>query len=273
MNFKEKHHKEAAGFLLGALLPVVVAGFLLSVQGQDIRFLLDGVAARLESFPKYESWKFRSASTRLEMDKNWKPKKTTVIEKLVNIAGRETNEEYIKVTETKDGKTKDITHEYARKAREEREKARKEREERARKKGAKDQDGSDNRRNLSLALSDLFPFKEGKRDGFDFILHEDADHGGRPVFVLNSKAKVKADGVMEGKYYIAKEDFTVLKAELKPAKFPKMVKEFGLEMTFEVLPGGHFVAKKMMMRVNGGIFIKSVRIEVEEEYSGYEILN
>jgi len=56
---------------------------------------------------------------------------------------------------------------------------------------------------------------------------------------------------------------------LKPSKNPKYVKEFEIEMSFEVLPQGYFVLRKSKARINGGIFIKRIRMTSEEEYSDY----
>jgi len=90
---------------------------------------------------------------------------------------------------------------------------------------------------------------------------------------LKSKAKTKDEKLWEGKYYIDQESFDVLKLEIKPSKNPKHVKELEFEMKFQVLPGGYFVVKKVRARINGGIFIKRIRMISEDEYSDYEIIS
>lgn len=43
-------------------------------------------------------------------------------------------------------------------------------------------------------------------------------------------------------------------------------------MTFQVIPSGHLVLKSSRMRIDGGIFIKHIRMVVEEVYSDFEAL-
>jgi len=222
--------------------------------------LIDSISKKMDSYPKYKSFKHHLISTVREMDRNWKPKKITVIEKNVLVTETEYIEEIHKAVETKDGRNKDVTEEYRKKA------------------GKKKQDQTQKKQNeeierrLSFRLDDLFPFEEGRREKFNFRFLDDSLIEDRAVCVLEVKPKVKEKSLLEGKYYIDRESLTVLKTELRPSKRQKYVKEFGMEISFEVLPEGYYVAKKTKMRVSGGIFIKHIRMEVEDEYSDYEIL-
>ncbi len=116
-------------------------------------------------------------------------------------------------------------------------------------------------------------FSEEKRINYNFIKLEDSYIDGKPVYVIESKAKIRNAKLWEGKYYIDKDSFDVLKVNIKPSKNPKFVKELEMEMSFQVLSQGYFVLKKSRMKINGGIFIKHIRMTVEEEYSNYEIIS
>jgi hypothetical protein len=65
----------------------------------------------------------------------------------------------------------------------------------------------------------------------------------------------------------------LIQVEVKPAANPKMVKEFEMKMTFEVIDGRYLALKSSRVKINGGIFLKHIRQVIEEEYSGFEILD
>ena len=96
---------------------------------------------------------------------------------------------------------------------------------------------------------------------------------GIPVFVLETKAKMRTDEYYDGKYYIDKMDYTILKVELKPAKNPSVLKLFEMEAYFKVIPGGYFVLEKTKIRIHVGLVIKNIRMDAEEVYSDYKILS
>ncbi|MFQ6084037.1 MAG: hypothetical protein ACE5WD_11880 [Candidatus Aminicenantia bacterium] len=251
--------------MLGA---VVTLHFPAFAQETELMLLLDRVSEQLDSYPEYDSWKASVVSTTTKMDKNWQPKKVTIVKKILEIANNEETEEVLQALETEKGKTKDVTEKYIKEAKKQREKAKKKERERKLKRKKEN-----NERKVELAWDDIFPFSEEKRINYNFIKLEDSYIDDLPVYVLESRAKIKNEKLWEGKYYIDKDSFNVLKVDLKPSKNPKFVKELEMEMSFQVIPQGYFVLKKSRMRINGGIFIKRIRITVEEEYSDYEIIN
>jgi len=232
--------------------------------------LVEELARRLEAYPKYENWTFRSVSINREMTKNWTPKKTTVLEKSIRVSGGAITEEILRATEEENGRTKDITQDRIKKAEERKRKAEKERAGRERRGIRRGERGGSI---YSIGLEEVFPFKEEKRNLYNFSLLEGSEIGGRPVLALKSSAKSKDEDLLEGVYYIDKESLIILKASLRPSKIPKIIKDFAFELSFDVLPSGHFVLRNIRMKVNGGIFIKHIRMEVEETYKDYEILN
>jgi hypothetical protein len=78
---------------------------------------------------------------------------------------------------------------------------------------------------------------------------------------------------MEGLYYIDRRTFDVLQVEVHFSKNPKMVKRFEMEARFTVLPEGHLVLERSLVRLHVGLVVKSIRMEIQEEYRDYKILN
>jgi len=231
-------------------------------QDTDLTPLLNKISRRQDSYPKYDSWKVSVMDTTTKMNKNWQPKEVKVIKKLVTVINQEQTEEVLEVLVTKKGVTKDITKKYIQEANKQKEKERK-------RKGKKEDNGG----TFTLSDEEIFPFRQEKRESYNYLKLEDSYLEDRPVYVLKSKAKTEDEKLWEGKYYIDQESFDVLKLKIKPSKNPKHVKELEFEMSFQVLPGGYFVVKKVRARINGGIFIKRIRMITEEEYSDYEIIS
>lgn len=248
--------------VLGA---VAVFNFFGLVQEAELMLLVDRVSIQLETHPKYDSWRVSVISTTTKMDKNWQPQKVVTVKKIVKVFNKDRTEEILQALETEKGRTKDITEKYIKGAKKQREKKEQERK----LKGEKEK----NRKSLELTWEEIFPFNEEKRINYDFLKLEDSYIDERPVYVLESRAKIKDEKLYEGKYYICKDSYDVLKVNLKPSKDPKFVKEFEIEMSFTVLPQGYFVLKKSKVQINGGILIKRIRMTIEEEYSDYEIMN
>ncbi len=260
----------SAGLILLAAALGIFGGKSFPAQDLDAERLADEVVRKLDAYPKYEEWTFHSISVSRRMKKNWTPKKTIVVEKRVRINGRTITEEILRATEEVAGRIKDITQERVKRAAEERQRADKVRtvEER---KGIPQEQRTEGV--YSLGMEEVFPFRGAKRSLYDFFLLEETEVRGKPALVLKSVAKSKDEDRMEGVYYIDKRTFDIFKADLRPSKMPRLVKEFSGEIDFDLLPSGHFVLKVIRIRINGGIFIKRVRAEIEESYKDYEILN
>jgi hypothetical protein len=253
-----------AMLILAGVLVVLFPG-IGRVQQDDPESFLNKVAERLDSYPDLNDWKASVLSTVTRVDKNWRPKKTTSVRKVIEIHGEESSEEILEVLEEEKGQTKDITTKYKQEDKERRDKAEQKRREREEK--GEEEEGS-----FILSEEDFFPFSEERRKSFDFMLLEESLAEDRPVYVLESRAKVKSDKLWEGRYYIDKDTFDVLKMEIMPSKNPKHVKELEMEVLFQILPGGFLILRKTKTRINAGIFIKRIRMIIEEEFSDYEVL-
>jgi len=233
----------------------------------DLIPLLDGIAVRAASYVPLESWRASVRTIRTKVDKNWKPEKVTTISRVVTIRKDDYDEKILKAEETEKGRSKDITADYAEDSRERVEKQRRRQAERRAK--GEDEDESGRR---EMTLKDFLPFDGARRGDFEFIRRPDAAVDGAAAIVIEVKARVKDEKNWEGTYFVAPGSLDILKVVLRPSKNPKFVKELEMEMALMVLPGNHLVLRSSRARINGGIFIKHVRMISEDAYSDYEIL-
>lgn len=248
----------AAG-LPGASAPSVSAG-----RG-DLTALLDGVEARLKAGFTYRAWSADSVTTRTDLDKDGRSEKVTRISKIVRSADGVRTERILSATETKDGRETDVTAGYAEEQREREEKERRRREEEARQ-GA----SGGRRRSGSFDLDEILPFAADKRSAFDFRLRP-AGASSSPV-VLEARAKDPSGKAWDGVYTIDPVRFDILRAEVRPAKNPRFVKELWAEADIERLPDGRLFIRRTRLKVDGGFLIKHVRMIVEDVYTNPRIL-
>lgn len=238
-----------------------------SYQGQDndnVDEIVEEVASRLANYPQLKNWQVSVLSTAVRMDKDWKPQKETIVRKTVTVRDKDRTEDIISAMEIEKDKTKDVTEKFRKDALKEKRK----REER-RAEGKPEDEGG--RRELSM--EDMFPFGVTERKNYIFTRREDSELDGIPVFILETMAKMRTNKYYDGKYYIDKEDYKILKVELKPAKNPSVLKLFEMEAYFQVIPGGYFVLEKTKVRIHVGLVIKNIRMDAEEVYSDYKILS
>jgi len=244
---------------------------LLSRQApqQDMESLLDKISQKIKASLDYKSWRASIVSTITKTDKNWTPEEVTVVTKSVGSSAEgEPREEIQKALQTKKGKTTDITQKYAEERRKEREKAGKRRAEEETAESADDKhDGG------AMSLDEFLPFSEKKRKDFEFRLRERPISEGLTVSVLEARAKVKSLRNWEGTFSFNPETYDLISLDLRPSQIPKMVKELAMQIDFEVLDNRCLVLKRMQFKVNGGIFIKHVRMIIEDVYANFEVLD
>jgi hypothetical protein len=229
----------------------------------DVTAFLDRLAVRISSYAPMDRWSATVRSRVERMDKNWRPKKTTLITKTVYVDGTERREEILEASEVKKGETKDVTAEYIEETRKEAEKARKRRE--------KGEDGG-GRGRRELTRSQLFPFDEEERADFVFSVKEDTDGEGQPVYILESRSRIKSEDIYTGTYTIARDSLDMLRAQLEPTKKPAVLKTIVLAFEFQVLPGDHLALRRTWFKMHLNILIKVVRLEAEEEYIDIKVI-
>jgi hypothetical protein len=244
----------AGMFYIAGLIPV-------SAQEEDLGPLLGKISKRMNSYPENDNWKARIVTKNAEMDEEWQPKKTIITTVIIKSVDNMLSSEVLEAMETEDGAINDITEKIAKQTEEQIERTNKQTSEQMEQKGTEN------------SPDPRIPFDEGKRPKYTYHRLDDAVINERPVFLIEAVAKEKDQGLFEGKYYIDQETYDVLKAQVKPSKNPKFVKELDMDIDFEVLPEGNYIEKKSKTRVNGGPFFKRVRMIFEVEYFDIEILD
>jgi hypothetical protein len=267
------HPPASASFLrLAAVLLVLGAAGLPgatvpsgSAVGADLKSLLDGVEARLKAGFTYRAWTADSLTIRTDLDKDGRPEKVTRISKIVRSQDGVRAERILTATETENGREADVTAKHAEEQREREEKERRRREEEARKGTA-----GGRRRSGSFDLDEILPFAADKRSAYDFRLRP-AGPSSAPL-VLEARAKDPSDKAWNGVYTIDPDRFDILRAEVRPAKNPRFVKELWAEADIERLPDGLLFIRRTKLKVDGGFLIKHIRMIVEDVYTNPRIL-
>jgi len=259
----------------GGLLLLAALAALPARPAVDIPTLLDRVAARLDSFNPKANYTATIISTQVENDRKWQPVKTVVQTKALTVTEGHRDQTVVKVLETIDGKTTDVTARYlaeqqARRERARAEQARKPDPQPARKPGSR---GSSRRGMRMDDLGEILPFASDRRNDYSFTVREASDPSGRKLYLLDVKATVKDVLNWEGTYTIDAATYTPLHGRLTPSDLPTFVKELEVEADFEVIEDVYFVPKRTWIKVNGGfLFIKRVRLVSEETYQDLKIV-
>ena len=254
---------------------ILIAGLIFTTilnikasTSNDVQEVLEKTVQRVQSYPELINWKASVLATMYEMDKKWKSKKKTVVEKIVMMKGKRRNESIKSAVEFKKGKSKDVTQKYVNEAYKAREKAAKENK----KEQNKDATGDDTGKRMDLSIEEMLPFSEKNRAKYEFTLLDETDLDGVAAYVVEARAMERSKDLLEGKFYINQDTWDILRAELQLAKNPSAVKLMEMAMDFLVLPEGHLVVKKMFFRIHVGVVVKNFRREATEEYSDYQIL-
>jgi hypothetical protein len=236
---------------------------------QDMESLLDKLSQKIKASSDYKSWRASVLSTITKTDKNGTPEDVTVVTKSIGSSPEgEPQEEIVKALQTKKGKTTDITEKYAEERRKERAKMRQ------RRAGEPSDESADKPAGGgAMSLDEFLPFSEKRRQDFEFRLQERRLSEGLPDSVLEARAKVKDPKNWEGTFSFNPETYDLISFDLRPSQNPKMVKELNMRLEFKVLDDRYLVLKRLQFKVNGGIFIKHVRMIVEDVYADFEVLD
>jgi hypothetical protein len=232
-----------------------------SVQAEDLTPLLNKISKRMNAYPENNNIQYKIVKKYTEMDKKWRPKKTTATKTIRKVIDGISSSEVLEAVITEEGETKDIKQGTIERI--------KKQDERKNKKRAEQKDQN----KIENPFDEFFPFHKSKRTSYEFKRHNDDIYHGRPVFIIEAVSKEKDENLNEGKYYIDQKTYDVLKARVKPSKKPKIVKEADMEIDFQVLPEGNFMIKRMKARVDAGLLFMRMRAIQEEEYFDVKILD
>ena len=243
-----------------AVLLALSAVPLFSQTPADLNLFLVNVEARLEAGFDYKNWTASSMSTNTEFDRHGAVDKVTVVTKFVRVTNGDRDEDILKALETVDGKTTDVTRETAEKTRQQ---WAKEREKRV----------AGSRRSGIIDLDEVLPFAAKQRPLFNFKLRMIEGEGGRKLAVLEAAAKEKDSKLWNGTYTIDPATYDIIRAEVRPSENPTFVRELWAEADMTLLGGKNLFIVRTKMKVDGGfLFIKNVRMLVEDTYTDVKIL-
>ena len=232
-----------------------------SAQAEDLALLLNKISKRINSYPENNNLQYKIVKKSTEMDKQWRPKKTTVTKIFEKVVDGMLSSEVLETVEIEDGIAKNIKEEAIKQNRIRMGRKNKRSTEQ------KDQKSTENE------FEGFIPFNEKRRAKFEFKrLNDDTINEG-PVFIIETVAKEKDEDLFEGKYYIDQKTYDVLKARLKASKKPKFVKEADMDIDFQVLPEGNFMIRRFKARLDVGLLFIRIRAIIEEEYFDVKILD
>jgi len=228
--------------------------------------LVEKVHEKIQSTPELDNWQASVLVTLFDMDKNWEPKKKTIIEKLAVVKNKIRTEKILSATEYDEKKTKDMTAKYQAEAEKFNERNESSKGKKGKRKGGR-------HRGMDLSQDDIFPFGENRRNDYEFEFREGSLSDKLRVYVLDTRSKLKSSDNYEGKYYIHPETFDILRAEIQPAKNPGPLKLLEMTIDFGRIPEGNLVIRVAKVRIHVGLIIKNIRMESEEIYSDYKVFN
>jgi hypothetical protein len=261
-------------------------------QVEDQAAFLAKVAERVASYPDYKSWQAAVVTRQTEMDKTWRPQTVTVVTKRVRSADGVYEEEISQALETRKGKTKDVTAAVREEARKEAERERRRHADATRPRGG-------GRRTLSFTLKELLPFSAAQRDRYDFTFLAEGAPGRPGAVAIEARLKdafrskdtdAPPGGAganagsgreagrrrlfnWEGTFVFDAATHDLLGLVARPAGKVRFVKRMELSADFVLLEGGQLVPLRVKTSVDAGFFLKHVRMEIEEEYADYKILD
>ena len=243
-----------------AALLVWAAAPLFSQTVPDLNVVLVNVDARLTAGFGYKNWTASSTSSQTEFDRHGAVEKVTVVSKIVRVVNGDRDEDILKALETADGKTTDVTRDRAEKARQQ---WAKEKEKRA----------SGGRRSGMVDLDEVLPFAAKQRPLYNFKLRPAGGGEGRKLIVLEAAAKEKDSKLWDGAYTIDPATYDIIRAEVHPSDNPTFVRELWAEADIALLEGKYLFIVHTKMKVDAGfLFVKNVRMLVEDSYTDVKIL-
>ena len=99
---------------------------------------------------------------------------------------------------------------------------------------------------------------------------------GMDVWVVGFAPKKRKKEYIEGKGYISKDSFNIVRVEFAPAKLSRVIENMQMSLTYSEVEGYWFPVKfDLKMTISVGLLVEFFRIdvEVEDTYSNYKFNN
>jgi hypothetical protein len=245
--------------LFAAAIFVLAAVPLFPQTIPDLNGLLVNVEARLSAGFAYKNWTAASTMTRTEYDRKGAVEKVTFARKNVRVVNGNREEDILLATETADGKTRDVTAAFAKES--------KKNWDRERERKAKGEKGR------SMDLDEIMPFAAKRRALYDFNLQPAEGEGGRKLVALTVKAKEKDSKNWDGTYWIDPVTSDIVKADVRPSDNPTFVRELWAKADLSLVDGKYLFIARTIFKIDAGfLFVKNVRMLVEDSYTDVKII-
>jgi len=119
----------------------------------------------------------------------------------------------------------------------------------------------------------LTPEGEG---AYEYYLIGDGVWKGMDVWIVGFNAKQKKDGYINGKGYISKDTFDIVRAEFAPTKLSRVIEDMNMTFTYSEVQGYWMPAEfQLNMKIKVGFLVNLFyrTIKIEEAYSEYKFNN
>ncbi len=132
------------------------------------------------------------------------------------------------------------------------------------------------RKNAERQQETKIPLTPEAEGAYDYHLIGSGTWDGMDVWVIGFEARQKDDGYVNGKGYISKDNFNIVRAEFAPAKMPRVIKDMEMSLTYSEVQGYWMPVKfEMDMKIKVSFIIDMFyrHIKIEDEYSQYKFNN
>lgn len=118
----------------------------------------------------------------------------------------------------------------------------------------------------SKAQESKMPLTPEGKDAYNFKLIGEKVINSIQVWIVEFIAKQKDDGYVNGKLYISKNDYNIIRTEFSPVKLPSIIKGLDLVLTYSEVQGYWLPVKfEMDMKINVkfvlNMYYKHIKIE------------
>ncbi len=128
----------------------------------------------------------------------------------------------------------------------------------------------------SKAQESKLPLTPEGKDAYDFKLIGEKIINSIPVWIIEFIAKQKDDGYVNGKLYISKNDYNIVRTEFSPSKLPSVIKGLNLVLIYSEVQGYWLPVKfEMDMKINVKFVLNMYykQIKIEDIYSQHKFNN
>lgn len=118
------------------------------------------------------------------------------------------------------------------------------------------------------------PLTQEGKSAYNFKLIGDKVINNIPVWIIEFTAKQKDDGYVNGRLYISKNDYNIIRTEFSPAKLPSVIKNLNLMLIYSDVQGYWLPVKfEMDMKINVKFVLNMYykQIKIEDIYSQHKL--